>query len=588
MRNDALARSLEELRAGACIIRRGSGRCAPPLHLIIQRPHGELAEDLERDALADVALPSTVLRQCTRDACAARAIRRDTRADVDGIAVLGSRGAMTRWPSIKLSMLAPIALLCAGCSDDVWFLRKGDPTVDPPIPPEMPVKPPLDVPKPVDTAHWSRELGTELGTSIFTDHTVDADGNVILVGTITSTVEFQGTQILCVNENEEETMEEDVIVVKLDPKGSLLWAKSFGDTAAQLPRGVAVDSEGSVLVTGTFWGSLDFGGGALISAGDEDIFVAKLDKDGGHVWSAAYGGAGYHDAGDIAVDKDGSAILTGTFYCNLDFGLGPLECQASVDAYVAKIDEAGAPVWTRHITGDGIQSAEGVLVDSTGNIFVSGDFSKELDAGGAPIQSLPDEGWGSDDFYIVKLDGAGETLWARGFGDAKPQYIKDIAADGQGGVVLFADIYGSVDFGGASLTASEHALGVVKLDAGGEHVWSDLFLGAEIYETGGVAVDGEGNVFLTGVGDSGITFGTKPLGADAQSEVFVVKLDSGGEHVWGREFGDPEGPLRARIAVDGAGDLIVAGSFYGVIDFGYGLHASLGVGDAYVAKLPSD
>jgi hypothetical protein len=493
---------------------------------------------------------------------------------------------MTHRTSKTLAILMPIAVLSAGCSDSVWLLEKNDPPAGPPIPSEMPVKPVPDVPKPVDTTYWSRELGAELATSIFTDHTVDAGGNVILVGTITGPVEFQGTQIPCACKKE--GILEDVLVVKLDPKGALVWAKSFGDGASQVVQGVAVDSAGSVLVTGTFLGSLDFGGGALNSAGDEDIFAAKLDKDGGHVWSAVYGGSGYHLGADIAVDQEGGAILTGTFNDSVDFGLGPLVSEGFFDAYVAKIDGAGKPAWSRRISGKGEQIGEGVFVDAAGDIFVSGDFSKELDAGGDVIQSLPDEGWPGYDFYIVKLDSEGQTVWAKGFGDAMPQHIKDIAPDGQGGVILLADIYGGVDFGGASLTASQQALGLAKLDAGGKHVWSDLFLDADIHEAGGIAVDGEGNVFLTEVTHFGMTFGTKPIGGDYLYEVVVVKLDSSGNYVWDREFGDPEGPHRARIAVNGAGDLIVAGSFSGIIGFGYGLHESLGFGDAYVAQIPSD
>src|SRR5688500_9655109 len=106
---------------------------------------------------------------------------------------------MKRRTSKTLLILVPIAILSAGCSDSVWLLEK---KADPPIPPEMPVKPVPGVPKPADTTYWSRELGAELATSIFRDHTADADGNVILVGTITGPVEFQGAQIPCACEKE--------------------------------------------------------------------------------------------------------------------------------------------------------------------------------------------------------------------------------------------------------------------------------------------------------------------------------------------------------------------------------------------------
>jgi hypothetical protein len=63
-----------------------------------------------------------------------------------------------------------------------------------------------------------------------------------------------------------------------------LWSKSFGNAGFDVATATAIDSAGNVVVTGYFQGTVDFGGGPLTTAGEDDIFVAKLDSSGNHLW----------------------------------------------------------------------------------------------------------------------------------------------------------------------------------------------------------------------------------------------------------------------------------------------------------------
>jgi hypothetical protein len=92
---------------------------------------------------------------------------------------------------------------------------------------------------------------------------------------------------------------------------SLVWAKSFPATASS----VAVDKFGSVYIAGSFGGTLDFDPGpgtyTLSSAGASDMFVAKFSKEGDLLWARRFGGLRGDGAGDVAVDQDGNAYVTG-------------------------------------------------------------------------------------------------------------------------------------------------------------------------------------------------------------------------------------------------------------------------------------
>ena len=118
--------------------------------------------------------------------------------------------------------------------------------------------------------------------------------------------------------------------------GKHLWSKGFGDGSHQAAEAVAVDASGNVIVTGNFEGTVDFGGGALTSTGSRDIFVAKFGSDGAHLWSKSFGAGDDQITQAVTVDASGNVIVTGWFYGTVDFGGGALTSAGSFDIFVAK------------------------------------------------------------------------------------------------------------------------------------------------------------------------------------------------------------------------------------------------------------
>src|SRR5439155_11265907 len=105
---------------------------------------------------------------------------------------------------------------------------------------------------------------------------------------------------------------------------------------------IAVDGNGDVVVAGDFSGTVDFGGGLLTSAGTKDIFVAKYSgADGSHQWSKRYGGTGDDHASGVTLDNGGNVGLTGSFKGTVDFGGGAL-ITPGADMFVAKYSAAGS------------------------------------------------------------------------------------------------------------------------------------------------------------------------------------------------------------------------------------------------------
>jgi hypothetical protein len=373
---------------------------------------------------------------------------------------------------------------------------------------------------------------------------------------------------------------QDVFVAKLDANGNHIWSKSFGDPSDQVGASVAVDSGGNVVLTGYFAGTVDFGGGPLVSAGGQDIFVVKLDAGGGHVWSKRFGDASNQYGTHVAMSGTGDVLLVGSMGGAADFGGGPLASAGGQDIFVAKLDANGDHVWSERFGDSSDQYSTSVAVDGGGSLVLTGYFAGAVSFGGGPLASA-----GGQDIFVAKLDANGGHVWSKRFGDASDQYGASIAVDSGGNVFLTGDFPGTVDFGGGPLvSAGGQDIFVAKLDANGDHVWSKRF--GDISNQGGasVAVDNGGNVVLTGYVQGPADFGGGPLPSAGGDDLFVAKFDANGAHVWSKRFGDASDQEGTGIATDGEGDVVVVGNVRGQVDFGSGALPDGGGIDVAVVK----
>jgi hypothetical protein len=177
---------------------------------------------------------------------------------------------------------------------------------------------------------WSKRYGDPLdqrGTALATD----AAGNIFLTGGFTGSVNFGALDL-------QSAGFADVFVVKLGPDGAYQWGNAYGDATDQVPGAVGVDAAGNAVVTGGFQGMVDFGGGPLTSVVSYDVFLVKLNDQGKHVWSKRFGNSASQIGGPLLIEPASSNILlTGAASGVIDFGLGPLMSAGGDDVFIAKI-----------------------------------------------------------------------------------------------------------------------------------------------------------------------------------------------------------------------------------------------------------
>ena len=363
---------------------------------------------------------------------------------------------------------------------------------------------------------WSRVIGAESAEEAKGVAT-DSTGNVLVTGYQGSYgVDYGGGPQFVRAGN-------DIFIAKYSSAGSWVWSKTIGGYGYDQGSAVAADALGNAFVTGYIGVStigVDFGGGALFSAGGSDAFLAKYSTTGVHLWSKRFGGAGNDNGLGVGTDAAGNVIVTGTFDGTVDFGGGGLTSAGLRDIFVAKYSPLGLHLWSARFGGSGDDVVYSLAVDPAGDLAVAGKFQGSVGFGGAVLTSA-----GGDDAFLVKLAGAsGAHLWSKRFGAASGDIATSVAVDGSSNVVVAGYYAGSVDFGGGPLASLGYDVFVAKYSPSGLHTWSRRYGSADSQLADGVAASPAGDVTVAGFFNNAIDFGTGLLTSAGAYDAFVSSI----------------------------------------------------------------
>ena len=191
----------------------------------------------------------------------------------------------------------------------------------------------------------------------------------------------------------------DIFVAKMDDSGNWLWVAQAGGTDLDFGIAIVIDSSGNSYVTGVFEGTATFGSCSIISNGDLDIFVAKMDESGNWQW-AIQAGATQHDYGRaIAIDDAGNSYVTGYFDDTAAFGSYSLTSSGDADIFVAKIDTLGNWQWAIQAGGSEWDYGYAIKIDDARNCYVTGSFRSTATFGSYSLTSS-----GGFDIFVAKLN----------------------------------------------------------------------------------------------------------------------------------------------------------------------------------------
>jgi hypothetical protein len=380
------------------------------------------------------------------------------------------------------------------------------------------------------------------------------------------------------------------------------WSESFGDKAEQTAASIATDPEGNVIIAGSFAGVLAFGDKSLLSAGQTDWFLAKLDKDGKPLWARRFGDADYNGGpGKIAVDKDGNIFVGGKYNGTLTFDTPVPPISGTQDLFVAAFDKDGKTKWAKSFVAGSFMNFGGLAVDPSSSVIVTGTFN-QLQLGTLNLTAA-----GSIDIYFAKISGAdGAVVWGKQYGSAGASNVGySVAVDSSGSIFLSGSFEGKLTFDQYNIVdaVTSSTAFLVKFDNNGKPSWVHRIDQGARGEPRVALNNSSGDVFVTG--RFGGSSSTKPLDVDGKMmftatpagagyNAYVAAFGTGGNPLWVKGFGDPAqtnsntGVTAVDVVVDGAGNILLAGTLDGTVDFGGGVLTAASSPDIFVAKLASD
>ncbi len=378
------------------------------------------------------------------------------------------------------------------------------------------------------------------------------------------------------------------------------WGLSWGGSNYDHAYDVAVDTNGNVFVTGTFYSTIDFDPGPgvveVTPQGQWDAYLSKFDSSGDFMWVRTWGPGTFATTPTIeptglAVAQSGNAYICGNFNANVDFDPGPgvneiVTC-GSEDPFVVKLDNDGTYLDAFTWGGTTAQFADDITLDAAENIYITGGFSGTCDF-------VPGPGTYSVaasttlDMYLNKLtsSGAFSGVYTQGFDYKATGKAVDLDALGNAYVAVFRSPGATSD--GATDT-------LLKILADGSLDWSHTWY----WNLWDVHVDAANYIYLTGGFEDSFDFDPGP-GIDFHSPLgngedpMLVKLASDGTYEWGVDWGGDVDDSAVAVGSDSEMDIYIAGNFESpTIDMNPGvgedwLDIATGSSGTFLLKLDGD
>ncbi len=299
-------------------------------------------------------------------------------------------------------------------------------------------------------------------------------------------------------------------------------------------------------------------------------------------WVKDIGGTSDDQGNSIAVDALGNIYATGFYSGTVDFDpslvVNNLTAVGLNDVFVSKFDALGNLVWIKTFGGVAGDAGISILLDSTANVYVSGNFNGVVDFN--PSTSVYNLNSGNNEaVFILKLNSLGNFIWANAIGGSNG-YINttSMSLDHLGNLHATGVFSGVVDFDPGliaydliSSNVFDLDAYILKLDFNGNFVWAKSIGETGYILSNSITVDAESNVYTTGYYAGLIDFdpdtGIYILNSSGFADIYISKLDPNGNFVWVKNISSDSAESGRSICSDNLGNVYITGSYQGTLDF---------------------
>lgn len=190
----------------------------------------------------------------------------------------------------------------------------------------------------------------------------------------------------------------DMLILKYNPSGVLIWAKRAGGTANDIGYGMDISQSGQIVVCGVFQGTKSFGENVLTRVGGSNGFIARFETNGKMTWVKSTSGPDFSEYRKVSMDAAGNSFVAGSISGEVLFDNTTITPAGEKDACVAKYGPKGELMWV--LQGGGIENDESMSIstDASGNSYVAGQFNTS-----ATFGRMKASGWSLQDIFVSKI-----------------------------------------------------------------------------------------------------------------------------------------------------------------------------------------
>lgn len=333
----------------------------------------------------------------------------------------------------------------------------------------------------------------------------------------------------------------DLFVASIDAKGNWQWTQQAGGANAEVVvEEMRLDSSGGAYVVGKFKGRASFGDFSLTAktSGQYSLFVAQLDAKGSWVWATSVSSKTWVIGSDVRVGPQGNLYVLGI--ASEDVTLGTLTFKAETQSmFVAMLNPQREWAWVQGTiiavslkpehTGPNPKMA----VDSSGNVFVAGNFDIRARFGVTLLNSQSKNG------YVAKLNPSRQWEWALNVGGRSSDWVYSLLSAPKGNIIIGGRLGGGLVKIGDLSTIHEGGF-VAAISAKGVPLWitpvgrtrQDPNTFDEVYAVHHLAIDAQENLYVAGRFLRNTQIGPFSLQGTRFSNMFVAKMTPSRQWEW--------------------------------------------------------
>lgn len=364
---------------------------------------------------------------------------------------------------------------------------------------------------------------------------------------------------------------------------ALRWGGSGNETC----HGLAVASDGSIFLAGTFQNNLVLDSQTLQTRGESDIFLFKTNAQGDISWAKRAGGLLADEVTAITLDKNDHLICAGSFRLEADFDNLMLNATQNPKAiFIAKYDTNGQLTWGKSLSGGGLKDADAIACDQEGNIFLTGHFQDSLTVVDTTLYAS-----GRTDFFLAKLSPDGNLIWALRQGQSGDTRATALGLTSDGDPIVAGYFNDTTRIADTVLTAntSDQDMFLTRVSKNGQPIWAKKAGGVFDKDVTSMVLDDMDNVYLTGylVGVMRLSDDLVIQSSTGNPDFFLLKYKSNGTPLNARALGGTMTQQTADMILQN-GNLILTGFYSGNMSFdGFSFSAGAAL-NSFVAAFDSN